>query len=98
MFKSSIPPLMTELKSSEGIYKAGHFASCIRMVEANYMCSGIVTPCLLPLPLPIRTSPSLNLHWHTTIELTARVVLTANIPLADLLFSQATQARQTDER
>jgi hypothetical protein len=39
--------------------------------------------------------PSLSRQQVNSIELTARLVLAAILSLADILFSQATEAKQT---
>ena len=39
--------------------------------------------------------PSSSSDWQNSVELTARVILTANLSLVDMLFSQATQLKQT---
>jgi site-specific DNA recombinase len=47
----------------------------------------LITPEQQPL-LPIVISHSSNLHWHTPVELTAKVVFEANCSPANELFSQ----------
>ena len=63
--------------------------SCVPLWEAIIgscritLESGIITLWPLPLPKPRLISPSSNVHWQISVELTARVVLVANLALAD---------------
>ena len=47
--------------------------------------NGIITPLTLPPPIP--TLPSLYVDWQHSIELTARLVLAANLSLGDKRLS-----------